>query len=131
MGILVPTLKVALVSIGIASLFGRSVEAQQAATPKAGQPSAVFLKTTETTRASFCKNARLLSCLQLDQVKCQAQIAPIVNNCAKDPGPAILTSQLEGLIYGYLNGCILSAFLAANPQRSKEATACIQQAGKK
>jgi hypothetical protein len=125
------TLKVRLVSVAIASLLGGSVQAQQAAPPKAGQPSAVFLKTTEATRAAFCRNARLLACLQLDQVKCQAQIAPIVNTCAKDSGPAISTTQSEGLVYGYLNGCILGAFLAANPQRSKEATACIQQAGKK
>jgi len=117
-------------TIAIASLFSSAVQAQQPAA-KAVQPSAVFVKTAEATRSSFCKNARLLSCLQLDRVKCEAQIGPAVNNCTKDAGPAFLTTQAEGLVSGYLTGCLLSAFLPANAQRSKEATSCIQQAGKK
>src|SRR5262245_53764825 len=125
MGIFRPAPNITLVAIGVVLLFDGSVLAQQAATAKSGQPSAVFLKTTEATRSSFCKNARLLSCLQLDQVKCEARLAPAFSTCTKDPGPAILTSQHEALVQGYLTGCILGALLPANPQRSKEAVACI------
>jgi hypothetical protein len=73
----------------------------------------------------------LLTCLQLDQAKCEARLAPVFSSCTKDPGPAILTSQLEALVQGYVIGCILGGMLPADPQRSKQATACIQQAGKK
>jgi len=117
-------------TIAIASLFSTAVQAQQPMA-KTVQPSAAFLKTAEAMRSSFCKSAGLLSCLQLDRTKCEAQIGPAINNCTKDAGPAFLTTQSEGLVSGYLMGCMLSAFLPANAQRSKEATSCIQQAGKK
>jgi hypothetical protein len=113
--------------IAIASLFPAAALAQQPAAPKAVQPSAAFLKTAEAIRSSICKNAGLLSCLQLDRAKCEAQIGPAINSC----GAPVLTSQNEGLINGFLMGCTVSALLPANAQRSKEATDCIQRAGKK
>jgi len=95
----------------------------------AGQRSEIFLKATQATRSAFCKSAGLLSCLQLDRPTCEARLKPIVDKCAKDPGAAG-TSQSEGLVRGYFTGCVLMGILAQHP-RSKEAMACIQQAGKK
>ena len=95
----------------------------------AGQRPDIFLKATQATRSSFCKSADLLSCLQLDRATCEARLKPIVDKCAKDPGAAG-TSQSEGFVRAYFTGCALMGFLAQHP-RSKEAMACIQQAGKK
>jgi hypothetical protein len=131
MGILRVKLNLRAAVIGTALMFPAAVQAQQSATPTAVRPSAVFVKTTEATRSSFCKNARLLTCLQLDQAKCEARIGPVVSTCTKDLGAGMLTSQNEALVQGFLTGCILGAMLPANAQRSKEAVACIQQAGKK
>jgi hypothetical protein len=131
MGILRLVLSLKAAVIGIALLLPATVQAQQPAAPAGVKPSAVFLKTSEATRASFCKSPRLLACLQLDQAKCEARLAPVFSSCTKDPGAGILTSQLEALVQGYLTGCILSGMLPADAKRSKEATTCIQQAGKK
>src|SRR5262245_55968213 len=96
----------------------------------AAQPSALFLKTTETMRSSFCKTReRLLGCLQVAPADCETRISAAVDRCTKDPGAAA-TSQSEGFVRGYFEGCVLTAFLPPDPAAQKEAMACVQQAGK-
>jgi hypothetical protein len=118
---------------GCRALYGQNKTRIQALVRPAPSPTAapseVFARAADTARTSFCKSPALLSCLQVGAADCEARIGAAVDRCVKDPGAAA-KSESEDFVTGYFQGCVLSAFLAGNPQ-AKESVACIQQTGKK
>jgi len=99
--------------------------AQQPATAPAQD---LLSKVSRQTQASFCRSQGLLTCLKLEKAECDKRIGPIMTSCLKNPG-AMQTVQNENFVRSALLGCVLGAFLGGSPH-AKEATACIQRAGK-
>jgi len=111
----------------IAGLFlGEAAQAQQPVASSAQQMRDGLMRQTQ---ASFCRSQGLLACLKLEKADCEKRIGPIMNRCL-GPAGAAQPTQNEHFVRASLLGCVIAAFLSDNP-RAKEATACIQQAGRK
>ena len=120
------TVRVLVTVVLAASLWLTSAASAQQ--PTTGPAQDLLTKVSRQTQTSFCRSQGLLTCLKLEKADCEKRIGPIMNGCLKNPG-AMQTVQNENFVRSALLGCVLGAFLGGSPH-AKEATACIQRAGK-